>query len=672
MSELISAADTVRRLSVLRRAIRQHEHLYYVLDHPQISDAEYDALVNQLKQIEYANPELITADSPTQRVGGIPREGFSKVLHLSPMLSLDNAFDEKAVRDFDRRVRELSQLKVIDYVGELKLDGVSMAVQFSKGQMVCALTRGDGLTGEDITENARTIRSVPLVLQHQKNYSLAKKFEVRGEVVMNRKAFLKLNTERLQENRSAFANPRNAAAGSLRVLDPRITASRRLEFFVYNLLVDGLPSLETQWNTLEALTALGFKVNPHRARLRGADQLVAFGNSWQQKRETLPYEIDGLVLKVDSTVLQSRLGSTARAPRWAIAYKLTTAQVETQIKDIGVQVGRTGALTPRALLEPVRISGVTVSRATLHNEDEIERLDLQIGDTVLVERSGDVIPRIVRTTAHGKNRRPFLVPQDCPICGTTVVRAQGEAVRRCINVNCRARLQESILHFASRRAMGIDGLGETLVEQLVSQKMVKSVSDLYSLSAESLEPLTRMGKKSALKLLRNIQSSLSTPFPRVVFALGIRHVGERTARVIANSFPSIDLLVTVSVEHLQQTAEIGPRIAESVHHFFRDHNNTLLIEQLREAGLQLSQKKMGHDEKRLEGLTFVLTGTLPNLPREEAHKQIEDAGGKVTNSVTNNTDYVVVGNSPGSKLRVAQQLGRTVISEEQLRKLLYP
>ena len=670
MPEPVSTEGAARTVASLRETIRRHEHLYYVLDKPEISDAEYDALVARLKEIEQRHPELVTPDSPTQRVGGSPREGFVKGPHQSPMLSLDNAFDEDAVRDFDRRVRDLTNLEIVDYVGELKLDGVSLAVRFSRGRMTRALTRGDGFTGEDITENARTIRSLPLVVRQSREHSLPTEFDVRGEVVINRKAFERLNAERLQDNQTTFANPRNAAAGSLRVLDPRITASRRLEFFVYGLLADGGPLLESHWDTLDALVALGFKVNSHRAKLRGADELVAFGASWKDKRENLPYEIDGLVFKVDSTSLQSTLGSTARAPRWAIAYKLAAEQAETWVKDIEVQVGRTGALTPRALLEPVGVGGVTLSRATLHNEDEIERLGLQIGDTVLVERSGDVIPKVVRVTAQGRDRRPFLVPRECPVCGTTVVREQGEAIRRCINTNCRARLRESILHFASRRAMNIDGLGEALVEQLVGQGIVKSVADLYDLTAEQLEALERMGKKSAANLLSNIRTSQSTPWPRVIFALGIRHVGERTAQIIADSFPNVDLLAAASIEELQEIEEIGPRIAETVRDFFQEPSNLSLIEQLRAARLQLSQEPTRHTDGRLEGLTFVLTGTLPNLTREEATERIEGAGGRVTSSVSKNTDYVVAGESAGSKLEKAQRLGRPVIGEGQLLDLL--
>ena len=672
MPESVSAPDPFRAATSLRETIRRHEHLYYVLDQPEISDAEYDALLARLKEIEQRHPELVTPDSPTQRVGGSPREGFLKAPHPSPMQSLDNAFDEQALRDFDRRVRELSGLEIVDYVGELKLDGVSMAVHFSGGRISRAITRGDGFTGEDITENARTIRSLPLVVRRPREHSLPAEFEVRGEVVMNRRAFERLNSERLRDDQPAFANPRNAAAGSLRVLDPRITASRRLEFFVYGLLAEGRPMLESHWDTLDALAAFGFKVNSHRARLHGADELAAFGDRWNDKRESLPYEIDGLVFKVDSTAVQSTLGSTARAPRWAMAHKLAAEQAETVVENIEVQVGRTGALTPRALLEPVGVGGVTISRATLHNEDEIERLGLRIGDTVLVERSGDVIPKVVRVTAQGKDRRPFLPPENCPVCGTKVVREQGEVIRRCINTNCRARLRESILHFASRRAMNIDGLGEVLVEQLVARGLVKSVADLYDLSAEKLAALERMGKKSAANLLSNIEDSRSTPLPRVLFALGIRYVGERTAQIIADRFPNVDLLAAASIEELQEIEEIGPRIAETVRDFFREPNNLSLIEQLRVAGLQLSQETATQAGGKLEGLTFVLTGTLPNLTREEAAERIEGEGGKVTGSVSKNTDYLVAGESAGSKLEKAKRLGTAVIGEGRLLDLLGP
>ncbi len=675
-------SDTSQRAGALREEIRRHEHFYYVLDQPQISDAEYDELLARLAELEEQHPELVTPDSPTQRVGGAPREGFVKVTHLTRMMSLDNAFDAEGVRDFDRRVRELSGLGVVDYVGELKLDGISMAVHFSGAahfsgnRMIRALTRGDGLTGEDITENARTIRSLPLTLESAADsaaaggITLPADLEVRGEVVMSAKAFERLNSERLRLQQPAFANPRNAAAGSLRVLDHRITASRRLDYFVYMLLADGNPIRPRHWETLDTLAKLGFKVNPHRALLHGIEEILDFHRQWQEKRESLPYEIDGLVLKVDSTAQQSSLGATARSPRWAIAYKFAAEQAETVVEGIDVQVGRTGAVTPRARLRPVFVGGATVSRATLHNEDEVERLGLQIGDTVLVERSGDVIPKVVRVVAEGTERRPFLMPRECPVCGTQLVREEGEAIRRCVNANCPARLKESVLHFASRRAMNIDGLGDALVDQLVEKGLVKSVADLYQLTGEQLENLERMGKKSAANLLENISKSRAVPLPRVVFALGIRFVGERTAQVVADRFASIDDLKAASLEELQEVDDVGPRVAEAVTNFFREPNNLDLVGQLRQAGLQFSQQRREKTSDNLAGLTFVLTGTLPSMSRDAAKQLIEQAGGKVNASVSKKTDYVVAGEAAGSKLTKAEKLGVAVLDESKLVELL--
>ena len=667
-------SEMSQKAGALREEIRRHEHFYYVLDQPQISDAEYDELLTRLTALEERRPELITADSPTQRIGGAPREGFVKVTHLTRMMSLDNAFDAEGVRDFDRRVRDLSGLGVVDYVGELKLDGISMAVHYSGAvhlsgsRMIRALTRGDGLTGEDITENARTIRSLPLTLDSAAAAAAALPgdFEVRGEVVMSAKAFERLNSERLRLQQPTFANPRNAAAGSLRVLDHRITASRRLDYFVYMLLADGNPIRPRHWETLDTLAKLGFKVNPHRALLHGIEEALDFHRRWQENRESLPYEIDGLVLKVDSTAQQSSLGSTARAPRWAIAYKFAAEQAETVVEGIDVQVGRTGAVTPRARLRPVFVGGATVSRATLHNEDEVARLGLHIGDTVLVERSGDVIPKVVRVVAEGNERQPFLMPRVCPVCGTKLVREEGEVIRRCVNANCPARLKESVLHFASRRAMNIDGLGDALVDQLVEKGLVKSVADLYQLTGEQLENLERMGKKSAANLLENIGKSRAVPLPRVVFALGVRFVGERTAQVVAEGFASIDALKAASLEELQEVEDVGPRVAEAITDFFREPNNLDLLEQLRRAGVRFSQQRREKISDNLAGLTFVLTGTLPNTSRGAAKQLIEQAGGKVSGSVSKKTDYVVAGEAAGSKLTKAEQLGVAVIGEAEL------
>jgi DNA ligase (NAD+) len=669
MASARSSPDAAQQIEALRKEIRRHEHLYYVLDQPEISDAEYDGLMQQLQALEQAHPGLITPDSPSQRVGGQPREGFVKAPHGAPMMSLDNAFGEQQLRDFDRRVREKAGLEAVEYVGELKLDGISMSLQYSGGKITRALTRGDGYTGEDVTENARTIRSIPLTLRSAAR--LPADLEVRGEVVMNRKAFEQLNASQLSKGMATFANPRNAAAGSLRVLDPRITDSRRLEFFGYSLLSDGLSVRGSQWETLETLTELGFKVNPHRQRLKGVDAALRYAGEWLDKRQSLPYEIDGLVLKVNSTAQQRELGATAKAPRWAIAYKLAAQQAETVVENIIVQVGRTGAITPTAMLRPVGVGGVTVSRATLHNEDEIARLQLQIGDKVLIERSGDVIPKVLRVVEPGKDRRPFRMPDKCPVCGTKLVREEGEAIRRCVNANCPARLKESVLHFASRRAMNIDGLGDVLVEQLVDRGLVKSLADLYLLTQEQLESLERMGKKSSEKLLANIDASRRAPLPRVIYGLGIRYVGERTAQILADHFGSIDELAASRPEELEAAEEVGPRISVAIREFFDEPRNQALLADLRTAGLQFSQpKKRPAAGSKLKGEIFVLTGTLPNLSREDATERIESAGGKVTSSVSKKTNYVVAGENPGSKLEKAESLGVRVISEEDLLALL--
>ena len=657
--------DPGREIEALRTELRRHEHLYYVLDQPEISDAEYDDLMRKLQALEAKHPELASPDSPTHRVGGKPREGFVKVRHTSPMLSLDNALNEEELRAFDRRVRELLGNAEFRYVAELKMDGLSMAARFEHGRFQQAITRGDGEVGEDVTENARTIRSLPLTVK-----SPLPQFEVRGETVMNRKAFERLNAERDERGLSRFANPRNAAAGSLRVLEPQITASRRLDYYPYFWLVDGQPARDSHWESLEEMARLGFKVNPYRRLCGGVDQALEFCAHWEARREELPYEIDGVVLKVDSVEQQRRLAYTAKAPRWAIAYKYPARQAVTAVESIEVQVGRTGTLTPVAHLKPVEVSGVTVSRATLHNEDEIERLGLQIGDAVVVERSGDVIPKVVRVSAQGSYRKPFQMPAHCPVCGGNVVREEGEAASRCVNTNCPARLKESILHFSSRGVMNIDGLGEALVDQLVDKKIVQSVADLYGLTAETLTELDRMGKKSAANVVRNIENSKQNPLPRVLTALGIRFVGERTAVFLAETFGSMDRIAAASEEELQRAEEVGPKVAQAVVEFFREPRNRELVDRLRGAKLQFTYQSKRPKNGPLHGLTFVLTGTLPSMSREDAKNMIETAGGKVSSAVSKKTNYVVAGEDAGSKLTKAQELGVPVVSEADLIEML--
>lgn len=873
------SVDTRARVDRLRTEIRRHERLYHVLDEPEISDGEFDSLMRELLCLEERHPDLVTPDSPSQRVGGEPREGVEKARHSSAMLSLDNAFDEDELRDFDRRACKLAEVDELVYVGELKLDGLSMAVRYAGGRMQLALTRGDGEQGEIITPNARTLGSVPLSIAPEDSSAarVPEDFEVRGEVVMPKRAFDQLNERQRAAGEQTYANPRNAAAGTLRMLDAKVTASRRLEFYPYLLLADGDPTFDSHWESLEALAALGFKVNRTRAQLHSIDAVVAFRDEWLEKRETFPYEIDGLVFKVDEIRLQRWLGSTSKAPRWAIAVKPAAQQAKTVVEGIDVQVGRTGALTPRARLRPVQIAGVTVSRATLHNEDEIERLGLRIGDEVLVERSGDVIPKVVRVLKEGEDRKPFTMPLHCPVCGSKVMREEDEVVVRCINLSCRARLKESILHYAHRTAMDIDGLGEWLVEALIergddgrvgdladlydlrpedlehiekngvfgetrARKLVEGIarskdevtlarklyaldvpeirtktiealtsrystlSDLASASVEDLEQLegvsqrdaeavvayfarpesgfkiefleptgspvetgslertqvdrmrnesgeempdlpdakwhdeerkallerftapvslkagmklpgavegvgtvlagilierdlvrgnvgdlyrlevadlaenptsVRLGRKSADAVVASLERSRSAPVSRLVYGLGIRHVGERTAELLVEHFRSVDGIADATSEELEAVEEVGPRIAESIREFFSSDRSRKLIERLRAYGLRFAEEpREGGDDVAdsdaapFAGKVFVLTGTLSGMTRDEAKARIQTLGGKVTGAVSNKTDYLVAGESPGAKLAKAQQLEVQVLDEAGLLSLL--
>jgi DNA ligase (NAD+) len=653
--------EAAARIEELRDELRRHERLYYVLDQPEITDAEYDALVRELQRLEAEHPDLVTPDSPTQRVGGKPREGFVKVAHSSAMLSLDNALNEDEMRDFDRRVRELLGGAPFRYVAELKLDGLSMAVRYRDGRFQQAITRGDGLTGEDVTENARTIRSLPLRV-----HGRFPVFEARGEALINRRSFERMNAERTAAGLPMFANPRNAAAGALRALEPQLTAKRQLDYFTYFLLVDGEPALDSHWESLDTLAAMGFNVNKHRRLCADLEEVLAYFSKWGAERDKLPYEIDGLVIKVDSVAQQRALGWTAKAPRWAIAFKFPARQERTVIENIEVQVGRTGILTPVAHLRPVNVSGVTVTRATLHNEDEIERLGVEIGDTVLIERSGDVIPKVVRVLDQAAHRRPFHVPAHCPVCGGDVVREPGEVASRCINTNCPAKLKQSVLHFAARGVMDIGGMGDALVDQLVDSGRVRSVGDIYGLKIDQLLALERMGQKSAQKILGNIERSKAQPLPRVLNGLGIPFVGERTAQILADTFGSVDAIAAADEEKLQEADEVGPKVAHAIREFFAEERNRSLVEQLRAAGLQFEQQIRRKAGGPLEGKTLVLTGTLPILTREDAKARIEAAGGKVTGSVSKKTDYVVAGDEAGSKLDKARALGVAVIGEREL------
>jgi len=674
-----SNPNAAQRAEELREVIRHHEHCYFVLDRPEISDADFDRLVNELKSIEREHPELVTPDSPTQRVGGTAREGFVKVAHSAPMLSLDNAYSEGELREWARKAAELAGTAEVEFECEYKLDGLSMALHYEPSEnggarFLRGITRGDGTTGEDVTANLRTIKSIPLTVSHSqlKKAGLTAPFEVRGEVLMPTLSFRAINEQREEQGLAPFANPRNAAAGAVRVLEPNVTAARRLDFYSYFLLQQGEPVKATQWDALEAMSSAGFKVNPNRTRARTIEEVWQFIVVTEAARDQLPYEIDGVVVKVNQTALWTRLGFTGKAPRWATAYKFAARAAITQIESILIQVGRTGKLTPVASLTPVAIGGTTVSRATLHNQDEIERLGVRIGDHVMVERGGDVIPKVTRVVAdkdHARGTQNFAMPTHCPECGGHVVRAEGEVNSFCVNVNCPARLRESLLHFASRKVMNIEGLGEALVDQLLSRGLVTNIADLYDLREEQLLALDRMGKKSVENLLTEIAASKKLPLERLIFGLGIRMVGERTAEFLSAHFGTLDALMAASEEHLLEVEEVGPRIAQSILQFFAEEKNQKLIERLHAAGLTFTGEKKVRGTK-LTGLTFVLTGTLPTYSRDEAKRRIEDAGGKVSSAVSKKTSYVVAGEEAGSKLEKAQQLGVAVLDEAALLKLL--
>jgi DNA ligase (NAD+) len=663
-----------KKIEALREKIRHHEYRYYVLDDPEISDADFDKLMNELKRLEAEHPQLITPDSPTQRVGGKPREGFVKAKHSSPMLSLDNAYSEEELRDWERRVHELSGRTDLEYMCELKLDGMSLALVYSDGRLERGITRGDGSIGEDVTLNVRTVRSIPLSIAKErlKKAGIPADFEVRGEMLMPLAAFRKLNEERERQGLAVFANPRNFTAGTVRQLEPSITAQRRMDFFAYFLLRDGQTFFDRQSKAMDAMELAGFKVNPNRKLAKNLDEVWKFIQSWEAKRESLPYEIDGIVIKVDRTAWQRELGFTGKAPRWAIAYKYAARGGVTKIENIVAQVGRTGKLTPVAWLTPIPIGGTTVSRATLHNMDVIEQLGVKIGDWVEVERGGDVIPKVVKVVEdkdHPRGDRQFEMPEHCPVCGGNVVRTPGEADHRCVNANCPAKLQGTILHFASRHVMNIDGLGEVLVNQLTERGLVKNVADLYKLTKDDLLQLERMGEKSAENVLAEIEASKKLPLERVIYGLGIRFVGERTAQFLAEHFGALDAIMNASAEELEEVNEVGPRIAESIVEFFADEHNRKLVSDLRKAGLTFTGQKKEKGTK-LAGKTFVLTGTLARHTRDEAKKMIEDAGGRVSGSVSKKTDYVVAGSDAGSKLDKARELGVSVIGEEELEKMV--
>jgi DNA ligase (NAD+) len=668
-----SQRTTEREIERLREEIRRHEELYYVFDNPEITDVEYDQLLARLQQMEAEHPSLLTPDSPTQRVGGRPAESFAEYVHRRPMLSLDNSYNIEDLRAFDERCRRLADGRAIEYVAELKIDGLSISLHYEDGTLVRGVTRGDGRRGEDVTQNARTIRSIPLKLKAKDNHT-GREIEVRGEAYLPRSIFEKINAEREEAGETRFANPRNAAAGTIRQLDPRIVAARRLDMFAYDLITGERKPFATHWDALLWLDRAGFRVNPNRALCASIDEVIDYCNQMEMKRDELGYEIDGVVVKVNSTALQDEFGATTKAPRWAIAYKYPARQATTQVLSIVVQVGRTGALTPVANLQPVLLAGSTVARATLHNEDEIKRLGLLVGDWVLIEKSGEVIPKVIKVVESRRTgeEKPFRMPKKCPVCGGVISRPEGEVVARCVAADCAAQLKARLLHYASRRAMRIEGLGEALVEQLVEKKMVRDVGDLYNLKLEEVAALERMAEKSASNLLAQIEASKSRDLSNLVYGLGIRHVGERTAGILARSFRSLERLGAATVEELDAVHEIGLTVAESVRDWFDDAGNVALCERLRAAGVQTELAggaAAAHDEA-FAGRQFVLTGKMETLTRDEARALIEARGGRVTSTVSKKTDYVVAGEDAGSKLDKANALGLRVIDETALREML--
>ncbi len=661
-----------KEIDRLRDEIRHHEYSYYVVDDPEISDAAFDRLMNRLKELEAQHPDLVTSDSPTVRVGGAPREGFQKVRHATPMVSLDNAFSIEALTAFDQRVRGTTGREKIDYIAEHKFDGLSLSLIYEKGALVRGVTRGDGSTGEDVTSNVKTIRSIPLSIEPAllKKAGIPSDFEVRGEVIMTREAFEEMNAQQAVQGGKIFANPRSSAAGSVRVLDPRITASRRLDFFAYYMLVNGRAPKKRLSEILETLSVLRFKASDDWKLCHSLAEVERYIDAWESKREKLEYEIDGIVIKVDEISLQNELGFTSKAPRWAVAYKYAAHQETTLLKEIAVSVGRTGVLTPFAIFEPVQIGGVTVVKSTLHNMDEVERLNVHAGDTVLVERAGEVIPHVLKVVKHGKEEKQFKMPDKCPVCGTRVHRAEGEVAYRCVNVSCPARRRESFLHFASRHAMNIDGLGEKIVVQLIDNNLVKDFADLYKLDLEEISGLDRMAEKSAQNLIDEIAASKKNSLERLIYAIGIPFVGERTGQLLAQHFGSMDKLADATVEELLEVTEVGPKIAEGVREFFSESANRKLIDRLRAAGVNMKEDRPAPKGAQLAGKTFVFTGTLENRSREQAEQLVAAYGGKAGSTVSKKTSYVVVGADPGSKFDKAKTLGVAILDEAGFEKLL--
>jgi DNA ligase (NAD+) len=683
-----SQPSVEQEIAELRRDLLEHDYRYYVLSEPTISDVEYDAKMRRLRELETERPDLVTPDSPTQRVSGQVAEGFEEYRHARPMLSLDNSYSIEDLREWAARCEKLAEGRAFDYVAELKIDGLSISLIYESGLLTRGVTRGDGVRGEVVTSNVRTIRSIPLKI----NASTRQEVEVRGEVYLPQESFERINRERAELELPVFANPRNAASGTIRMLDPQIVADRHLDIYCYQLFFDGAPALASHFASLDWMVEHGFKVNANRCHCKTIEEVITYCNEWQERRDTLNYEIDGVVVKVNQVAVQDELGATSKSPRWAIAYKFPARQVSTQLLDVLYQVGRTGAVTPVAVLAPVQLAGTTVARASLHNADEMKRLGVKRGDWVFIEKSGEIIPQVVKVITERRTGQEsdFEFPAECPVCETALLKPEDEAVTRCPNPDCPAKLREGLLHFSQRRAMRIDGLGEALVDQLTSPRtkrdkkgealpgeklppLVRGIADLYALAGkrDELIALERIGAKSADNLLAQIEASKEAGLARLLYGLGIRHVGERTAQILAAQFGQIEKLQQASVETLSQVFEIGEVVAASIHDWFAQARNRKLLERLAEAGVRMEAASTGGQPvaRVFEGKTFVLTGTFPTMKRDDAKAFIEARGGRVSGSVSKKTDYVVAGEEAGSKLTKAQELGVTVLSEEELVKL---
>jgi len=669
MDQTNSKKEIENEINKLREVIRKHNYQYYVLDEPIISDHEYDKLLKRLMTLEQKYPEFISSDSPTQRVGAQPIEEFKTARHLVPMLSLSNAFSEKEILDFDQRIKKNYSQQDFDYIVELKIDGLAIALVYEDGILQRGATRGDGFVGEDVTQNLRTINSIPLKLRE---YNHMNRIEVYGEVYMNRESFKKLNEERNKKGENLFANPRNAAAGSVRQLDSSITAKRQLDTFIYQATFPEEHDFETHMEVLEFLKKAGFKVNSHIEQFDNIEEAIDYCKSWKNKKNELNYEIDGMVIKVNQLALRERLGSTSRSPRWAIAYKFPAEQMTTVVEDIIVGVGRTGTLTPVAKLKPIVISGSRVQRATLHNEDEIQRKDIRIGDTVLIQKAGEVIPEIVKVIKEKRSGKEkiFNMPKKCPVCGSEVIKLAEEVASRCNNISCPAQVKERIKHFVSRQAMDIDGLGSALIEQLVDKKLIKDFADLYYLKKEDLVKLERMAEKSSENIIKAIENSKKRPLSNLIFALGIRYVGNYASKLLAQKIDNIFDLQDKNSEDLVNISEIGPKIAESIVLFFKKEENLQIIKKLKNAGVNLISKEKIAEKQTLREIQFVLTGTLENFTREEAKDAIERLGGRVTGNVTKKTDYLVLGKEPGQKYQKAKEMNINIIEEKEFKAML--